>query len=109
LTGIDWIDKQALAAEVRSPTYLGAWWEPRCALVNPAKLARGMKRVVETLGVQVFEHTPMAELRRTKDALHIKTPAGEVHAKKLVLATNGYHASSRDSSASKCRFSPTSW
>jgi len=89
-TGIEWIDKAALAAEVRSPTYLGAWFEPRCALVNPAKLARGMKRVVTATAVQVYEGTPVTEIARENGGVFLRTPAGEVHAEKLVLATNSY-------------------
>ena len=90
LTGIEWLDKTALDGEVRSPTYLGARWERRCALVNPLKLARGLKRVVEELGVQIFEHTPMVELRRGSGGVLVKTPAGQLRAQKVVLATNAY-------------------
>ena len=39
LENIDWIDADEARARVNSEQYLGAWWEPRCALVNPAKLA----------------------------------------------------------------------
>jgi glycine/D-amino acid oxidase-like deaminating enzyme len=87
---IEWIDKAALAAEVRSPAYLGAWREPRCALVNPAKLVRGMKRVVKAAAVQIYERAPVTEIARENGGVRLKTPAGEVRAEKLVLATNAY-------------------
>jgi glycine/D-amino acid oxidase-like deaminating enzyme len=90
LTGIEWRDRAALAAEVRSPTYLGAWWEPRGALVNPLKLARGMRRVVEGQGVRIFEHTPVLALEREPGAVVLRTPGGVVRADKVVLATNAY-------------------
>jgi glycine/D-amino acid oxidase-like deaminating enzyme len=89
-TDIEWMDQGTLAAEVRSPTYLGASMEPRCALVNPAKLARGMKRVVTAAAVQVYEGTPVTEIARKNGGISLKTPGGEVHTEKLVLATNSY-------------------
>jgi glycine/D-amino acid oxidase-like deaminating enzyme len=92
LEGIDWIDAKAVRERVDSPLYLGAWWEPRCALVNPAKLAREMKRVAMQggAGAQVYERTPVSEIRRAADAFRLKTPGGIVTADRLVLATNAY-------------------
>ena len=40
-------------AEVHSPTYVGARWEEQCALINPAKYVRGLKRVAQEQGVEV--------------------------------------------------------
>ena len=39
LTGIQWLEKEQIRQEVNSPLYLGAWSEPRCGILNPAKLA----------------------------------------------------------------------
>ncbi|HUI27458.1 MAG TPA: FAD-binding oxidoreductase [Candidatus Kryptonia bacterium] len=89
ITGISWIDADALRAEVDSPLFLGAWWEPRCGLLNPAKQVRELKRVALQVGAAVFEHTPVTRIERgTRFALH--TPGGIVHADKIVLATNAY-------------------
>jgi glycine/D-amino acid oxidase-like deaminating enzyme len=93
LEGIEWIDAEAVRERVRSPLYLGAWWEPRCALVNPAKLAREMKRVAVQFGAQVYERTPVQEIKRDAGAFRLKTPGGNVTAGRLVLATNAYSLS----------------
>jgi glycine/D-amino acid oxidase-like deaminating enzyme len=90
LEGIDWIETDAARARVNSELYLGAWWEPRCALVNPAKLAREMKHVATKFGAQVFEHTPVEEITRDANVFKVKAPRGTVKANKLVLATNAY-------------------
>ena len=91
LEGIEWLGQDRLSEEVRSPFYLGAWWEPRCGLLNPAKLAWGWKDVVEGQGVEVYEQTPVVEIRReAKGKIRLTVPWGEVVAKKLVLATNAY-------------------
>ncbi len=89
ITGIEWIERDQARAEVNSDLYLGAWWEPRMALINPVKLVREEKRVVQQLGAEIFEHTPVTRIERGAD-LVLHTPGGSVRAKKLVLATNAY-------------------
>ncbi|MDH5657632.1 MAG: FAD-binding oxidoreductase, partial [Spirochaetia bacterium] len=39
LNGIEWLDQEETRTQVNSPGYLGAWSEPRCGILNPAKLA----------------------------------------------------------------------
>jgi glycine/D-amino acid oxidase-like deaminating enzyme len=90
LTGIEWIDGARLGGEVRSPTYLGAWWEPRCGILNPAKLAWAWRETIEPLGVLVFERTPVASLTRDGSRIRLDTPGGAVRAEKVVLATNAW-------------------
>lgn len=90
LTGIDWIEADEVQKRVHSPFYMGAWWEPRCALVNPAKLAREMKRVAVQYGADVYERTPVMEIKRSPQRFTIKTTGGTVSADKIVLATNAY-------------------
>ncbi len=90
LEGIEWMEADRLAEEVRSPLYLGAWWEPRCGILNPAKLAWSWKEVVEGQGVEVVEGTPVRQIRRAGDRLELDTPGGTVRAGKLVLATNAW-------------------
>jgi glycine/D-amino acid oxidase-like deaminating enzyme len=87
--GIEWIDAPRLRSEIDSPLFLGAWWEPRCGLLNPAKHVRELKRIAQQVGAQVYERTPVSEIQRGA-RLVLKTPGGTVTAGKLVLATNAY-------------------
>jgi glycine/D-amino acid oxidase-like deaminating enzyme len=89
ISGIEWIEAQQLRAEVDSPLFLGAWWEPRCGLLNPAKQVRELKRIALQVGAQVYEGTPVSEIQRA-GKLTLKTPGGTVTADKLLLATNAY-------------------
>ncbi|MBI4514244.1 MAG: FAD-dependent oxidoreductase [Deltaproteobacteria bacterium] len=78
-----------LEAEVRSPRYVAGLKFPYGGIVNPAKLARGMKRVVEDGGVEVRERTLV--LRVEPGKLHrVETEMGEIRAPVLVLGLNGY-------------------
>jgi glycine/D-amino acid oxidase-like deaminating enzyme len=87
--GIEWIDAASLRAEVDSPLFLGAWWEPRCGLLNPAKQVRELKRVAAQFGAHIYEDTPVTAIARgARFTLH--TPGGTVIADKIVFATNAY-------------------
>lgn len=90
LEGIEWIGREEVQQRVASPLYLGAWWEPRCGLLNPAKLSWGWKDVVTGQGVRVFEGTPVVEMARDGNRVRLETPTGRVLADKVVLATNAY-------------------
>ncbi len=90
LEGIEWMDQKDLQDQVQSPLYKGAWWEPRCGLLNPAKLAWGWREVLANQGVDIYEQTPVSEIRRDKGKLVLDVPWGQVRANKLVLATNAY-------------------
>jgi glycine/D-amino acid oxidase-like deaminating enzyme len=72
LTGIEWLEKDQLQGQVKSPLYLGAWWEPRCGILNPAKLAWSWKDIIVTKGVEVFENTEVTEIRRAHRYAPIK-------------------------------------
>ena len=62
---VEWLDGEAMRAEVHSPTYTaGLVRAHRAALVDPARLAWGLKRVAEELGVRIYEHSKATELDR---------------------------------------------
>lgn len=91
--GIEWVDAQTVRGMVDSPRYLGAMWERRLLLVNPARLVREEKRHAVTLGVEVFEDTPVLALRPAGPSgspYRLLTPQGSVTAAQLVFATNAY-------------------
>jgi glycine/D-amino acid oxidase-like deaminating enzyme len=89
IKGIEWLARDAARAKVNSDMYLGAWWEPRLGLVNPAKLVREEKRLAIARGAKVYEHTPVTAIERGAK-FRLKTPGGTVSAEKIVLATNAY-------------------
>jgi glycine/D-amino acid oxidase-like deaminating enzyme len=65
---------------------VGGTYTPDCAAVHPAKLARGLARVVAGLGVTIYEQTPVTAI-----APHlVTTPGGTVTAGFVVRATEGY-------------------
>ncbi len=89
VTGIEWIDADRLRGEVDSPLFLGGWWEPRSGLLNPARHVRELKRIAQAAGAQVYENTPVVEIKRGAK-FTLVTPRGRLTADKIVLATNAY-------------------
>ncbi len=90
LEGIEWLDETQTREQVRSPMYLGAWWEPRCGILNPAKLSWGWADVIRPMGVEVYENSPVAEIVRENGKVRLDTPNGRVRADKVVMATNAW-------------------
>jgi glycine/D-amino acid oxidase-like deaminating enzyme len=66
-------------------------FEPTAATVQPALLARGLRRVALDRGVRIFERSPMKSLDRSRPP-RVLTAAGSVKADKVVLALNAWAA-----------------
>jgi glycine/D-amino acid oxidase-like deaminating enzyme len=73
-----------LAAE----NVLGGSFTPHCAAIHPARLVRGLARVVEASGVPIFEKTRVHGI----EAGRVETDAGTVRAGIVLRATEGYTA-----------------
>jgi glycine/D-amino acid oxidase-like deaminating enzyme len=85
------LDRDETRAELDSPTYLGGLWETNTvALVDPARLAWGLRRVALELGVELHEQTPIHRLAPDGAGLLADTEAGAVRARHAVLATSAF-------------------
>jgi putative aminophosphonate oxidoreductase len=80
---------EEVAHRTGSPVHLAGIFDPTAAQVQPAKLARGLRRVASAWGVRIFEGTPMTHLRRSTPPV-VQTPRGAVTAEKVVLAMNAW-------------------
>jgi glycine/D-amino acid oxidase-like deaminating enzyme len=83
------IQGKELEAEIKSPRYIAGLKFPYGAILNPAKLARGLKPVIERAGVEVRERTVVTRVRPGK-VHRVETEMGEIRAPVLVLGLNGY-------------------
>jgi glycine/D-amino acid oxidase-like deaminating enzyme len=90
--GSRFLDRDAMRAEVDSPTYLAGVHEPHgMALVDPARLAWGLAAAAESLGVRIHEATPVSGLTRSSAGIDVATEAGlVVHARHVALGTNAF-------------------
>jgi gamma-glutamylputrescine oxidase len=84
---LEWWDRDRLRATLDSPRYLGALFDPRSGHLHPLKYTLGLARAALSLGVRIFEDSPVRTLARgTRPTLH--TAGGRVEADFAVLAGN---------------------
>jgi glycine/D-amino acid oxidase-like deaminating enzyme len=81
-----WIDADELATRVRVAGARGALFDDACARIHPAKLARGLAQAAERAGARIYEGTEVTAVEP-----HVaRTAAGDVRARWVVRATEGY-------------------
>jgi glycine/D-amino acid oxidase-like deaminating enzyme len=90
LEGFRFLDRAAVQASVHSPTYECGVREESCAILDPARLVRGQRRVAAALGIEICESTSVEDVRAEGRRVTIRTPQGIVRADQAVLATNAY-------------------
>jgi putative aminophosphonate oxidoreductase len=80
-----------VAKRAGSSTHLAGVLQRSGATVQPAALARGLRRVVLKLGVRIYEQTRVLSFNRDYPP-RIKTEQGTLSADKVVIAMNGWAA-----------------
>lgn len=85
------ISLDAALAIARSPRFVAADLGTDSAIVQPARLARALRRIALERGVHIFERTAMTALERSRPAV-VRTPHGAVKADQVVLATGAWAA-----------------
>jgi glycine/D-amino acid oxidase-like deaminating enzyme len=91
------LDRDEVRAEVASPTYVaGLWNKDGCAVLDPARLAWGLRAACRRLGVRIYEDSPVESIAsappRRSAGLTLKTPAGSVTARHVALGTGAFPA-----------------
>ncbi|MGW1324516.1 NAD(P)/FAD-dependent oxidoreductase [Streptomyces antibioticus] len=76
------------AGRVRVAGAVGSSWTPHGARVHPVKLVKGLAAVVEALGVDIRESTPVTEIHAGRAV----TPYGTVRAPYVLRCTEGFTA-----------------
>ncbi len=81
--------RDQVAARTGSDRHISGVFEPSAATVQPALLARGLRRAALAKGIRIFENSPMRRLKRTKPP-GVVTAGGTVTADKVVIAMNAW-------------------
>lgn len=82
------LEGDALDTHFKTPAYQSGLWEPNYALVNPAKTVVGLRRACLERDIEIFEDTPVAQLRPKRDWIGIETPRAHLRAARVAMATN---------------------
>ena len=80
------LDRDEARGLLDASDVLGATFTPHCAAVHPARLVRGLARVVEASGVAILEQTRVTALEPGV----ARTTVGDVRAEVVLRATEGY-------------------
>jgi glycine/D-amino acid oxidase-like deaminating enzyme len=81
-----------VARRTGSPVHLAGVFAPQAATVQPAALARGLRRVALELGTRIFEGTRVVDFTRERPLTIRTAGGGALSAEKLVVATNAWAA-----------------
>ncbi len=85
------LGRDEVRAEVDSPTYLGGvWHRDRTVMLDPARLAWGLRSACLSLGVRIFEHTRVTGLATSGAGVVARCTDGSVRAGGVVLAANAF-------------------
>ncbi len=87
--GAKWISPEELRDSAGTKYYAGAIDEPDYFKIQPAKLVAGHARAALQVGTELFEHSPVLNIKSGKPTL-LSTPQGKVRAKNVCIATNAY-------------------
>jgi glycine/D-amino acid oxidase-like deaminating enzyme len=83
------LSAEQVAMICRSPAFGGGLFDRAAATVQPARLARGLRRLLIERGVRIFEDTPVARFSAGPPAV-ARTPDGRVLAAEAVLAVGSW-------------------
>jgi len=86
---VEVLNQEEVRSRINSPMYVGALYDSDgTALVDPARLVWGLEKVCLSLGVKIYEHSPVQRLEDVYDGVRVHTPYGAVTASRVALATN---------------------
>ena len=88
----EFLDRDAVRAHLDSPTYLaGLYQAGETAIVDPARLAWGLARAAESLGVRIAEGVRVTGLSTAGSGVDVTTADGQVvRAARVALGTNAF-------------------
>ena len=87
----EWLDAEAVRAEIDSPTYVGGvWHKTGVGVLDPARLAWGLAVAAESLGARIYEATPVLGIETDGAGVSLRTLGGRVRARRAALATSAF-------------------
>ena len=84
------LDHAETRAEVSSPLYLGGVHVTGGGILDPVKLADGLRGEAERSGVRIYEQSRVRAVERAGGGVRVRTEAGHLDARRAVLAASAY-------------------
>jgi len=83
------VSPKAVRARCDSPVFRGGLFQPPNAILQPARLALGLRRELVRRGVRIFERSPVSAFAGGA-RVRVRTPGGSVSAEKGVLGLGAW-------------------
>lgn len=90
------VDASEVADRVQVTGVVAGLHSPHCAVIHPGRLVRGLARAVERRGARIFEGSHVTRLHGSNGQHVVQAAAGQLTARALVVATEGYQPPSRE-------------
>lgn len=90
-----WLDRAEMTQRIASERYSEGLYEANALHFDPLAYARGLAAMAAAGGARIHEGSPAIALDRDGHGWRVRTPAGEVLARHVVLACGGYLAGLR--------------
>jgi gamma-glutamylputrescine oxidase len=82
-------DRDKISSAIGTSAYAGALFDPGSGQLHPGKLVTLFKAAAESVGVEIFEMTPVVHIEEGS-RVTLTTATGTLRATTLVLATNAF-------------------
>lgn len=83
-------DKPQLQCHLGSEIYVGGLYDSNSGHLHPLNYCLGLAKACLDLGVQIYEQSPVIDMRETDGIVELQTDQAKVRAKDVILATNAY-------------------
>ncbi len=84
------LEKDEAAAHLGTKAYRGALLDERAGTIQPLAYAFGLANAALKEGAELYNNSPVIGFEKTASGYTLKTPAGQVKAKKVIVAVMGY-------------------
>ena len=86
---IQFLDAETVQAQIGLHGIYGGLFDPTEGQLNGVQYVRGLRPILQSQNVHVYENTPVTSVEEGS-TIRLTTPNGEIKAKAIVLAMNGY-------------------
>jgi glycine/D-amino acid oxidase-like deaminating enzyme len=84
------LDAEETARKVGTSAYAGSLLDLRAGTIQPLAYARGLAAAARSAGAQIFTASPVLDAQEVDSRWMVRTSAGSVQAKWVIVATNAY-------------------
>ncbi|MCC5960037.1 MAG: FAD-binding oxidoreductase [Rhodobacteraceae bacterium] len=85
-----WLDRAALASEIRSDAFHGGVLFEKSAMMHMGRFVTGLADAAHRHGAQIWENAPVIGRKKTSAGWEVHTPRGSLQAARVIAATDAY-------------------